>query len=166
MQQLGQPAAAAVALALSGGERRRFGLPARQRRGAGDVRSRGRGRAFGALLQSCAARRRLHRCGGVRVSWRFRARAGAGDGGGSRRAGSAASMPRPWRATMRLSSASASIWSTMTRRICAALSAVSCGSSRMPRRSSVRVVSSSRCISAAICRMPWSSSVKRCVVAA
>ena len=49
---------------------------------------------------------------------------------------------------MRLSSASASIWSTITRRICAALSAVSCGSSRMPRRSSWRVVSSSRCISA------------------
>ena len=43
---------------------------------------------------------------------------------------------RPWRATMRLSSASASIWSTITRRICAVLSAVSSGSSSTPRRSS------------------------------
>jgi hypothetical protein len=65
---------------------------------------------------------------------------------------------------MRLSSASASIWSTITRRMWAALSAVSCGSSRIPRRSSPRVVSSSRCISAAICFMPCSVSVKRCVL--
>ena len=49
----------------------------------------------------------------------------------------------------------------MTRRICAALSAVSCGSSRMPRRSSARVASSSRCISAAICLMPCIVSAKR-----
>ena len=60
-----------------------------------------------------------------------------------RRAGSTASRPRPWRATMRLSSASASIWSTMTRRMWEAVSAVSCGSSRMPLRSSARVPSSS-----------------------
>ena len=38
--------------------------------------------------------------------------------------------------------------------VCAALSAVSCGNSRMPRRSSLRVLSSSRCISDAIWRMP------------
>ena len=69
----------------------------------------------------------------------------------------------PWRATMRLSSASASIWSTTTRRICAALSAVSCGSSRMPRRSSWRVLSSSRCISRAICFMLCTISAKRSV---
>ena len=78
-----------------------------------------------------------------------------------RSTGSTASRLRPWRATMRLSSARASIWSTMTRRIWAALSAVSCGSSKTPRRSSLRVLSSSRCISAAICFMPWTDSAKR-----
>src|SRR5215831_1265704 len=54
--------------------------------------------------------------------------------------GCCASIPRPCRATIRLSSASASIWSTITRRICEALSAVSCGNSRMPRRSSAHRV--------------------------
>ena len=54
---------------------------------------------------------------------------------------------------MRLSSASASIWSTITLRICAVLSAASCGISSTPRRSSLRVASSSLCISAAICFM-------------
>ncbi len=75
--------------------------------------------------------------------------------------GSTVSSLRPWRATMRLSSASASIWSTITRRIWAALSAVSCGSSRMPLRSSVRVASSSCCISRHLLEA-LTTSAKRC----
>ena len=87
--------------------------------------------------------------------------ASAGSSRVRRSTGSTASRLRPWRATMRLSSARASIWSTMTRRICAAFSAVSCGNSKTPRRSSLRVLSSSRCISAAICFMPCTVSPKR-----
>ena len=136
------------AAACGRAERRRFGA-ARRRRQAGARRRRcrrGRAAARGAaaVRQRGLAARRARSCASVR-----------------RVPGSTASRPRPWRATMRLSSASASIWSTITRRICAALSAVSCGSSRMPLRSSVRVASSSCCISAAICLRPSTTSAKR-----
>ena len=92
------------------------------------------------------------------------ARCGAGRAGSCRvPAAGTVSRLRPWRATMRLSSASASIWSTITRRICAVLSAVSSGSSSTPRRSSWRVDSNSCCISADINRMVCITSEKRSV---
>ena len=93
------------------------------------------GAAGGAAADWTAPRlsaRRAPRRDGARLATRRQLaahRLGAGARGST--------VSRPWRATMRLSSASASICSTITRRICAALSAVSCGSSRMPRRSSV-----------------------------
>ncbi len=112
--------------------------------GALSVRARGGGAP---PLASAASRR-----GGGAASWVSARRV----------PGSTVSRLRPWRATMRLSSASASIWSTITRRIWAALSAVSCGSSRMPLRSSVRVASSSCDISVAIRLRPSTTSAKRC----